>query len=74
MGESARECLLKAGAEMHPVGDGARMRFDRAFVESMVALAPADSRSRSQPCAQRENRWQSHGVIARMLRPQCTRS
>ena len=42
MGESARECLLKAGAEMHPVGDGARMRFDRAFVESMVALAPAE--------------------------------
>ena len=27
---------------MHPVGDGARMRFDRAFVESMVALAPAE--------------------------------
>ena len=74
MGESARECLLKAGAEMHPVGDGARMRFDRAFVESMVALRQPSSRSRSKPCAQRENRWQWHGVFARLLSPQCTRS
>ena len=42
MGESSRECLLAAGAEMHPVGDGARMRFDRGFVEDMIKLAPAE--------------------------------
>ena len=42
LGQSARTCLLSAGAEMHPIADGVRMRFDRDFVEQMVKLAPAE--------------------------------